>query len=97
MPVPSPRDGYVHACHALRLGEAAMRLGAGRATKEDAIDHAVGIVVNAKAGERVEHGQPLATVHARSPADVDAAAVAACFDLGGEDVQPPPVVIEIRG
>jgi hypothetical protein len=39
----------------------------------------------------------LATVHARSPADVDAEAVAACFDLGGEEIQPPPVVIEIRG
>ncbi len=97
VPVPSPRDGYVHACHALRLGDAAMRLGAGRAAKEDAIDHAVGIVVNAKAGERVERGQPLATVHARSPADVDDAAVAACFELGGEVFQPPPVVLEIRG
>jgi len=97
VPVPSPRDGYVHACHALRLGDAAMRLGAGRAAKEDAVDHAVGIVVNAKAGERVSRGQPLATVHARSPADVDAEAVAACFELGDGPLQPPPVVIEIRG
>jgi pyrimidine-nucleoside phosphorylase len=97
VPVPSPRDGYVHSCHALLLGDAAMRLGAGRAAREDAVDHAVGIVVNAKAGARVERGQPLATVHARSPADVDAAAVAACFELGDEHIQPPPVVIEIRG
>jgi len=97
VPVPSPRDGYVHSCHALRLGDAAMRLGAGRATKEDAVDHAVGIVVNAKAGERVSRGQPLATVHARSPGDVDAGAVAACFELGDERIQPPPVVIEVRG
>jgi pyrimidine-nucleoside phosphorylase len=97
VPVPSPRDGYVRSCHALRLGDAAMRLGAGRARKEDSIDHAVGIVVDAKAGERVERGAPLATVHARSPADVDAAAVAACFELGDEHVPPPPVVIEVRG
>jgi thymidine phosphorylase len=97
VPVPSPRDGYVHACHALLLGDAAMRLGAGRATKEDAVDHAVGIVVNAKAGDRVARGEPLATVHARSPGDVDAEAVAACFELGDEQLQPPPVVIEIRG
>jgi pyrimidine-nucleoside phosphorylase len=97
VPVPSPRGGYVRSCHALRLGDAAMRLGAGRATKEDAIDHAVGIVVNAKAGERVERGAPLATVHARSQADVDAAAVAACFELGDEQVPPPPVLVEIRG
>ena len=97
VPVPSPRDGYVHACHALRLGDAAMRLGAGRATKEDTVDHAVGIVVNAKAGERVARGQPLATVHARSPADVDAAAVTACFEIGDGPYEPPPVVIEVRG
>jgi pyrimidine-nucleoside phosphorylase len=97
VPVPSPRAGYVRSCHALQLGDAAMRLGAGRAAKDDAVDHAVGIVVDAKAGERVERGAPLATVHARSPADVDAAAVAACFELADEDVQPPPVVIEIRG
>jgi pyrimidine-nucleoside phosphorylase len=93
----SPRAGVVRSCHALRLGEAAMRLGAGRARKEDAVDHAVGIVVDAKAGERVEHGQSLATVHARSPADVDAAAVAACFEIGEGPYEPPPVVIEIRG
>ena len=96
-PVPSPRDGYVHSCHALQLGDAAMRLGAGRAAKEDAVDHAVGIVVNVKAGERVSRGQPLAAVHARSPAGVDAEAVAACFELGDERIQPPPVVIEVRG
>jgi thymidine phosphorylase len=95
--VPSPRAGVVRSCHALRLGEAAMRLGAGRARKEDAVDHAVGIVVDAKAGERIEHGGPLATVHARSPADVDAAAVAACFEIGTGPYEPPPVVIEIRG
>ena len=74
-----------------------MRLGAGRARKEDAVDHAVGIVVDAKAGERVRRGEPLATVHARSPSDVDAAAVAACFDIGDGPFEPPPVVIEVIG
>jgi pyrimidine-nucleoside phosphorylase len=95
--VPAPRDGVVRSCHALRLGEAAMRLGAGRARKEDAVDHAVGIVVDAKAGERVQRGQSLATVHARSPADVDAGSVAACFEIGDGPFEPPPVVIEVRG
>ncbi len=95
--VPAPRGGVVRACHALRIGEAAMRLGAGRARKEDAVDHAVGIVVHAKAGEAVAPGAPLATVHARSPADVDAAAVAACFEIGGGPYEPPPVVIEVSG
>lgn len=95
--VPAQRDGVVRSCHALRLGEAAMRLGAGRARKEDTIDHAVGIVVDAKAGERVQRGQSLATVHARSPSDVDAGAVGACFEIGDGPFEPPPVVIEVRG
>jgi pyrimidine-nucleoside phosphorylase len=95
--VPAPRDGYVRSCHALALGEAAMRLGAGRARKEDVVDHAVGIVVDAKAGEPVRLGEPLATVHARSPGDVDAAAVAACFEIGDGPLEPPPVVIEVIG
>jgi thymidine phosphorylase len=95
--VPAPRDGYVRSCHALALGEAAMRLGAGRARKEDVVDHAVGIVVDAKAGEHVRRGEPLATVHARSSGDVDAAAVAACFDIGDGPLEPPPVVIEVIG
>jgi pyrimidine-nucleoside phosphorylase len=95
--VPSPRDGYVRSCHALALGEAAMRLGAGRTHKEDVVDHAVGIVVDAKAGEPVRRGEPLARVHARSPGDVDAAAIADCFDIGDCPLGPPPVVIEVIG
>ena len=95
--VPAPRAGVVRSCHALRLGEAAMRLGAGRARKEDSVDHAVGIVVAAKVGEPVERGEPLATVHARSAGEVDAAAVAACFEIGDGPYEPPPVVIEVMG
>jgi pyrimidine-nucleoside phosphorylase len=97
VPVPAPRDGVVQSCHALALGEAAMRLGAGRARKEDVVDHAVGIVVDAKTGSRVRRGDPLATVHARAPDDVDAAAVAACFEIGDGSVEPPPIVIEVIG
>ncbi|HEY3764392.1 MAG TPA: thymidine phosphorylase [Gaiellales bacterium] len=95
--VSAPRSGVVRSCHALRLGEAAMRLGAGRARKEDAVDHAVGLVIHAKAGERIEHGEPICTVHARSPADVETAEIAACFEIGDGPYEPPPVVIEIRG
>jgi pyrimidine-nucleoside phosphorylase len=97
VPVPAPRDGVVRSCHALALGEAAMRLGAGRTRKEDPVDHAVGIVVDAKVGERVLRGRPLATIHARSAGDVDAAAIAACFEVGDGPCEPPPVVIEVIG
>ena len=53
-------------------GLAALHLGAGRVRKEDAIDHAVGVVCLAKRGDRVEPGSPLAEVHARDEESADA-------------------------
>ena len=72
-------DGTIERCSALAIGRAAMRLGAGRERKEDAIDHAVGIVVHAKAGTRVAAGDVLATVHARGDVDVDGVRAAFAF------------------
>lgn len=63
------RDGYVSAIAAQTLGLAAMKLGAGRATKEDAIDHSVGIVLGKKVGEKVSQGDVLAIMHANAELD----------------------------
>ena len=62
--VKSPRSGWLAQVNARDVGEASVLLGAGRAKKSDAIDHAVGFVIHHKVGERVEGGQPLFTVHA---------------------------------
>lgn len=48
--------------NALAVGRAAMRLGAGRETKEDSIDAAVGITLHAKTGDQVEKGGRLAVL-----------------------------------
>lgn len=61
--VKSESSGYVKTLNALDIGLAAMRLGAGRARKEDAIDPDVGIVVNKKVGDYVEMGDVLAYVY----------------------------------
>jgi pyrimidine-nucleoside phosphorylase len=87
------RSGVVERCHSRGIAEAAMRLGAGRARKEDAVDHAVGIVVHRKRGDRVEAGDVLATVHARSAADE--AGVRASFELADGAVEREPVVLEV--
>ena len=91
--VPAPRGGVVQRCHALAIGRAAAQLGAGRARKEDAVDHAVGIVVHRKRGDEVERGDSLATVHARG--EFDASAVTACFDIGDEPAEPAPLILEM--
>ena len=96
-PVASPATGYVQAIAATGVGLAALHLGAGRVRKEDAIDHAVGIVCRAKRGDRVERGEPLAEVHARDEASAAVAVreVAACYRIGGERPGETPIVLDV--
>ncbi|MCJ2146374.1 pyrimidine-nucleoside phosphorylase [Bacillus sp. B19-2] len=56
--------GVVSEIVADQIGVAAMLLGAGRATKEDKIDLAVGIMLRKKVGDAVEKGEPLVTLYA---------------------------------
>lgn len=56
-------SGYVKDLPAQPIGELSMQLGAGRATKEESIDYAVGIVLNKKIGDYVEKGETLAYIH----------------------------------
>ena len=62
--VNAPQTGYLAQIQARTVGEAAVALGAGRARKSDPIDHAVGLVIHHKVGDRVQKGEPLFTVHA---------------------------------
>jgi pyrimidine-nucleoside phosphorylase len=64
--VPALADGYVESIDALEVGMACVDLGAGRHRKEDTVDHAAGLVIEALVGARVRTGEPLAMVHARS-------------------------------
>jgi thymidine phosphorylase len=82
--VPAPRDGVVTRLGALDIGIAALELGAGRRTKADAVDHAVGILCFAKRGDTVLAGDDLAEVHARDDAAAErgVAAVLAAYELG---------------
>lgn len=63
-PVLASDDGYLAEINARRVGEISVELGAGRLKKGDAIDHAVGIIVHHKVGDRVSKGDTLFTVHA---------------------------------
>ena len=89
--------GFVEGIATTGIGLAALRLGAGRIHKEDAIDHAVGIVCLAKRGDRVEAGQALAEIHARDgeSAEQAARAVEACYRIGGEEPEQKPIVLDV--
>ena len=94
--VPAPRSGHVSACGALAIGRAAMTLGAGRARKQDPVDHAVGVVLVHKVGDRVEQGAPLARVLGRERDAVARAVdeVAAAYTIGDDPVERPQLLIE---
>jgi pyrimidine-nucleoside phosphorylase len=91
----APRASYVAGIDALRIGVASVGLGAGRARKGDGIDPAVGIILRAKIGERVERGQPLVEVHARSAADAAAIRtdLLGAYTWSEEPIAPPPLLL----
>jgi pyrimidine-nucleoside phosphorylase len=95
----SPRGGLVQRLAALPIGVAALHLGAGRRAKDDAIDHAVGVVCLKKRGDAVADGEPLAEVHARDEesAAEAAAAVLAAYELGDEPPRPRGIVLDTIG
>ncbi len=94
--VTADRDGFVGEVSALGLGRVALELGAGRRTKEDAIDHAVGIRCFAKRGDATESGQTLAVVHARDEASAERALgqIRDLIAITDESQHPGPIVLE---
>lgn len=59
----SKKTGFIDKIEALKVGKAAMLLGAGRETKESVIDHYVGIELHKKVGDFVEEGETLLTIY----------------------------------
>ena len=89
-PVVSPRAGYVHAIDAYAVGELLVRMGGGRARKEDRIDPAVGMRLLKKVGDRVAAGEPVAEIYGSSAG----AEVAAAYDIRDDAAPTAPLVHE---
>ena len=62
--IPAQEDGIIAELPAMEFGLFAMRLGAGRAVKTDALDYETGIVFEKKVGESVKKGEIVAKVYA---------------------------------
>jgi pyrimidine-nucleoside phosphorylase len=98
-PVPAPRDGVVQRVGARAVGLAALDLGAGRRTKTDSVDHAVGVLCFAKRGDTVLAGDDLAEVHARDDASADRGveAVLAAYEVGDEAPPERGILLDVVG
>jgi pyrimidine-nucleoside phosphorylase len=84
--VRAPKSGYVVQVDPMAVAQAALLLGAGRATAEATVDHAVGITNLAKIGERVRRNDRLCTVHANDGELLEAAVqrVLTAFTIGAK-------------
>ncbi|WP_318617250.1 pyrimidine-nucleoside phosphorylase [Sporosarcina sp. YIM B06819] len=94
--VPALTSGYITKMEADDLGVAAMLLGAGRATKEDEIDLAVGIVLRKKIGDAVQQGETLAVIHTNTE-DVERsiALIQQHIVIGEQVVESPRLIGEV--
>jgi thymidine phosphorylase len=93
--VPAAAAGHVQSIDALEVGLAGLELGVGRKKKDDRVDHAAGIVIEAPVGARVEVGDPLAVVHARSEelARSVVSRLQNAWRLSASEVKRPPHVL----
>jgi len=93
----SPATGYVCGTNCEQFGIALAILGGGREKKEDAIDHAVGLEFHKRIGDRLEPGEPLATIHynADSRLAEAKALIAGSYVIGQEVPQKPPLIRRI--
>ncbi len=93
---PAEARGHVAGCDALAIGRAALRLGAGRQRKEDAVDPVAGLVLEKKPGDAVAPGDVLARLHAQRPDRATAAtcrAVRDAFTYADTAPAPRPVLL----
>ncbi len=71
VPITSDQAGYIVGMQAELIGRAAQVLGAGRATKEDVIDPAVGLIMHKRVGDKVEKGEAFCTLYVNDEKNLD--------------------------
>ncbi len=90
------QNGVLQSLDALAVGEAAWRLGAGRARKEHTVQAGAGVQLHAKPGARVRAGEPLITLHTDTPERFTRAreTLAGAYTIG--EAAPPerPLIID---
>ena len=96
VPVISEKAGYVKFEEALQIGLGAMLLGAGRESKDDEVDHAVGVIVNKKVGDYVNKGDVLAYLHTNGKGTKEAYdKVLNAFEIVKEKVEENKLILGV--
>ncbi len=91
------KSGFIKEFNARIVGEVSVEMGAGRAKKEDMIDHAVGLVIQKKVGDRVEVGDLLFTIHSKNSVSIKSirSKVMKAIKLSNIPVEPLPLFYNV--
>lgn len=92
--IKSDKAGYINKIDALKLGEIAKMIGAGRNTLDDVIDYEVGLVLNKKVGDYVEKEEELVKVYLNNK-DVSISQILECFKIDEELENSPKLILDI--
>lgn len=97
--ISSPRSGYISNIDAEYIGQASAMIGAGRDTKEDAIDPAVGVILEVKVGQKVDAGGVLCRLYYTREDNVDEAAqlVEDAFRISSTAPESRELILEVVG
>jgi pyrimidine-nucleoside phosphorylase len=97
--ISSPRAGYVSAIDAEYIGQASAMIGAGRDTKEDGIDPAVGVILEVKVGQKVDAGGVLCRLYYTAEDNVEEASqlVEDAFRIAGAPPDERELILEVVG
>ncbi len=90
-------EGYVKKIKTEEIGKAAMIIGAGRAKKEDGIDHAVGINIFKKVGEKINKNEKIAEIYYNDDSNVKESKnmILDAFVLTSEKIEKQKTILEI--
>ena len=97
MEIFSENEGYIKKIKTEEIGKAAMIIGAGRAKKEDEVDHAVGINIFRKVGEKIGKNEKIAEIYYNDDKNVNESKnmVIDAFVITSEKVEEPKAIFEI--
>jgi len=92
--IKSQKTGYIQSIDALKLGEIARNIGAGRLRKEDKIDYSVGILLSKKVGDYVLENEELLKIYL-STKDVNLKEIIETYEIGPEYKEPNKLIIDL--
>jgi pyrimidine-nucleoside phosphorylase/thymidine phosphorylase len=95
--ISTSRGGYISAIDAELIGQASSMIGAGRNTKEDSIDPAVGVILEVKVGQKIEPGSILCRLYHTTEENLEEAAelVEDAFRISQQAVEERDLILEV--